>query len=515
MTIKGKRIFNYRPMCFFTLALVVGILIGEGLYGEHFAFYFIPIAAFVLSFCLICAFKKTRKLAYIPIAFIVGLSAISISNAVYDAHSFYEYDGTFSAKVASEIIVKDGKTTFYVSDISADGFELKYDCYVIISGEIAVDFGAGDTVILTGKLNPDVHAKFDTYFASNRAKGLGYYAFVSEVEKASDGRPSFPLNLQIAIKRLLFENTDEHTASVCQALVLGDKRGMDGGLYDNVKASGLAHVLAVSGLHISTLATAVYFLLKKLKVNPKASFFIVLSLTFFYSMLCSFTASSLRAFVMSGVYMFASSFGQKRDDMSALSFAAALILVFRPTALMEVGFLLSFYAVLGIFLFNNSFEKQGMKIVDRISPKRHFGKKFVKVCAISVATNLMTYPLVAYFFGEVPILFVLANFIILPYIMVVYIILLILILLSLITTFGGFVWIMKFLLVPFRSYIGLIGNLSFATIPIYVGITGIVVFTLVMLFVSRFVFLNRVQKVRGALTTVSVGLALSLLIAFL
>lgn len=515
MTIRGKRIFNYRPMCFFTLALLMGIIFGEGLYGEHFAFYFIPIILFLFSFFLLLAFKKTRRFVYISVAFIAGLSSISISNAVYDAHSLNYYEGELSAKVASEVIIKDGKTTFYVSDIIADGFELKYNCYVIVNGEIEVDFGAGDIVTIDGKLNPQIHEKFDTYYASNRAKGLGYYAFAKSVNKISEAKPDFPLNIQIAIKRLLYENTDEHTASICQALVLGDKRGMDDDLYDNIKASGLAHVLAVSGLHISTLAAAVYFLLKKLKVNPKAAFFVVLILTFLYSMLCSFTASSLRAFVMSGVFAFASSFGQKKDDLSALSFAAALILIFRPTAFMEVGFLLSFYAVLGIFLFNKTFEKAGMKVVCKMSPKRHFGRRFVQVCSVSLATNLMTYPLVAYFFKEVPVLFILANFIILPYIMFVYIILLILCLLSLITTFGGFVWIMRFLLIPFRVYTGIIGNLSFATIPVSLGVIGIAVFSFAMLLISKFIFLTRIQKVKGVLTVSSVGLALYMLMTIL
>lgn len=167
---------------------------------------------------------------------------------------------------------------------------------------------------------------------------MRYNASVSSIKKLSDGKLKFPDNLQVKIKRILYENTDDYTASVSQALVLGDKFGIDDDLYDNIKASGLAHVLAVSGLHVSTLAAALYFVLKKLKVNPKIGFVVVLVLTFLYSMLCSFTASSLRAVVMSGVSMFASSFGRKRDDLSSLSLAAILILIFRPCAIADIGF---------------------------------------------------------------------------------------------------------------------------------------------------------------------------------
>lgn len=515
MEINGKRIFNYRPMCFVALSLVIGIIIGESLYGEHIAFYFIPALVFLSLAIYFSVFKKARKYVLVPIAVLIGITSISVSNAVYDSHLIDDYKGEFSATVSSEIVLENSTASFYIGDISIDGVELKYDAYVKLYGVEYCDFNAGDRILLNGNLKANSHVKFDTYVASKRAKGIGYFASVNDVKVLSEGKPKFPLNFQLAIKRVLYENLDEHTASICQALILGDKTGMDDGLYDNVKASGLAHVLAVSGLHISTLSTLLYFLLKKMKVNPKIACIAVILLTFAYTLLCSFTASSLRAFIMSGVFMIASTFGQKRDNLSALSLSAVLILIFRPTALMEVGFLLSFYAVLGIFLFAQSFESVGMKAVCKISPKRHIGTKFVKVCAVSFATNLMTYPLVAYFFGEVPTLFLLSNFVILPYIMAVYVLLLPLTLLSLITGFGGFVWLARFLLVPFRAYTGAIGSLSFASVPVSIGIGGIATFSLSMLILSKFVFLTRRQKAGGVLIVLSFGLALSSLFLLL
>ena len=149
-----------------------------------------------------------------------------------------------------------------------------------------------------------------------------------------------------------------------------------------------------------------------------------------------------------------------------------------------------------------------MKAVDRLSPKRHFGKRFVEVCAVSLSTNLMTLPLVAFFFGRVPTLFLLANFIMLPYVMVLYVVLLICMLLALITTFGGFAWIMKILFIPFRVYVALIGNLSFATVPVTSSVCGIVCYEAMAIVLSRFVFLRKHTKAVFA----SVGTALSVII---
>ncbi len=509
MTIKGRRIFNYRPMVFFALAMVVGIVLSECIYGEGIAWNIALLSLFILSFALVVAFKKSRKFCYIPLAIIIGFVASCTTAIVYNANATDAYSGTFSAQVKSEIVVEDGMAHFYVGDFDTDDGEFDYLAKAYID-EDDLCFSPGDIVEIEGTLTYISHnSKFDTMYALRINNDVRYKISVKSISVISSGKLGFPDNLQLTIKKLLYENNDDKSASIAQALVLGDKFGIDDDLYDDIKASGLAHVLAVSGLHVSTLAGALYFVLKKLKVNPKISFIAVLLLTLFYSMLCSFTASSLRAVAMSGVFMFASSFGRKKDDLSALSLSAIIILLFRPTSIMDVGFLLSFSSVAGIFMFCKPFEKFGNKIVNKISPKRHIGRKFVSVCAVSLATNLTTYPLVAHFFGEVPTLFILSNFIVLPYIMVVYVLLLVLVLLSLITSWGGFVWIVKFLLLPFRVFVSAVGSISFATIPVACTAVGIIAFRLAFVASSRYVFLTKTNRWQLVLTIISLGIAAS------
>ncbi|MDE7372970.1 MAG: ComEC/Rec2 family competence protein, partial [Clostridia bacterium] len=236
-----------------------------------------------------------------------------------------------------------------------------------------------------------------------------------------------------------------------------------------------------------------------------------------YSMLCSFTASSLRAVVMTAVFASASAFGQKRDNLSSLALAAIVILLFRPTALMEVGFLLSFFSVFGIVAFYKPFNRLGMRAVERINPRHKIGRslatRFVNVCALSFATNLATLPLVANFFGRIPTLFVLSNFIVLPYVMVLYFALIILTLLSLITTVGGLVGIMRFLLLPFKLYVSAVGGLPLATISVSATVAAIVCYTLLMVFASRFVFVKRKTKAKGVLLGSAVSIVICLLFA--
>ncbi len=492
-----RRIFNNRPVLFFALFTVVGILISEAFYGLSAWWYLALTIAFVTALVLVAIFKKSRKFFYLPLALIVGFVAMTATNLQFNSAKIKDYTGDINAKVTSEIVYNGKYYAFDVKDISADGTTIKYEARVYAYVD-EIDFAPGDTVAIYGRLRYFQHEKFDGYYPRKISSGQRYTLTAYGVSKTTGGELSFPDNIQVRVKRILHENLDDKTASIVQALVIGDKAGMDSDMYDDIKTSGLAHVLAVSGLHVSTLATAIYFLFKKLKVNEKVSFFIVLAATFFYSMLCSFTASSLRAVIMSGVYMFSSAFSKKKDDISSISLAAIVILLFRPADILEVGFLLSFASVAGIFLFDRSFEKTALKVVDKISPKRKIGTNFAKVCALSLSTNLFTYPFVAYFFGEVPTLFVLSNFIVLPYIMAFYVLAIVLVLFATITGFGALVIPLKFLLVPFRVFVGLVGSVSFASVSTSADVVTVVALVLLMVFVSRFVFLDRVKKTRGA-----------------
>lgn len=512
MTKSKRRIFNYRPMCLAALALVAGILIAEALFGEHTALIAIPIGAGVIALTLLLIFKKTRKFFYIPLALLVGFASMSISSAVYESkieYTNYSELLDMTATVSSVIQTDGENTTFYVEDIYIDNERLKFDGQALVYFDIEPDFNAGDTIYMRGYVLGTSHTKFNSGFAGTISDGVGYRLYISKISKRAEGKLSFPENLQHEIKKMFYTVLDGDEAALCTALVIGDKVGMDAELKQGIQSAGLAHILAVSGLHITTLATALYFVLKKLKVKPWISLVVVTILTFVYAALCSFTSSALRAFVMSAVFNAASSFGKKRDNLSALALAGILILVFRPTALLELGFLLSFSSMLGIFLFHKSIADVGMKVVNKVSPKRHIGQKTVNLLAATLSASLMSYPFVAYYFGYLPTFQILSNLIFVPYMMAVYVVLLVVALLALITTFHPLVIVMQVLLFPFKHYVLWVGGLSFARIPLpSMAIPAIVLYLLIAVFFSRFNFISKRNKARGGILAIAGSVAL-------
>lgn len=510
---KKKRLFNYRPMCVVAISLMAGIILGEFFYGVHALFRLIPFFIFVALFVTFVCIKRTRRFAYIFVMIIVGFLGLCGSSDIFAKNTAIgEYEGSICGKVSSEISVENGRTYFYLEDVYAGDQKLKYDAYVIAYFEDVPEYNAGDIVKITGKLKANKHKKFDSFHAYDVAKRDGYMVYTSaDIEKLAEGELHLLERLPYKIKSNFYERMDGDSAAICTALVLGDKSGLDEELKDNISVSGLSHVLAVSGLHIAVISAALFFVLRKMKVNPKIALFVVFALMLFYCFLCDFTASSLRALIMMTILNFSVAFGRKRDTLSTIAFSAIIILIFRPTALMEAGFLMSYGAVLGIALFYGKFYSVGMKIVHKVSPKKHIGKWIAEAVSLSLSANLVAFPFIAYFFKRVTTLFVVSNIIILPYLMFIYLILLIMVVFSLIVGWSGALVMFQYLLVPFKGYVTVFGALKFFTIPVTMTPIGILGFMLVFVIASKYVFAKRLTKLAVCSGVAAITITLSMI----
>ena len=556
MTVKGRRIFNRRPVCFFALFLAAGIILAEAFYPIDRLFRLIPLLLTAAVCILFGVLPKTRRLVYLPLALIVGFLSCAGAADIVDSRLVPDTRGTFTARVVSEIVVEDGMAEFYVEDLYIDGSVTEGECVVYVPLDTP-DFGAGDIVLLEGELTSVRHEAFDTFFASDVLSDTLFTLDADRAELLAEGEPDFILSVQLSVSRLFYEHMDEDTSVIARALVIGDKRGIDDLLYEDVQASGLAHVLSVSGLHITALATAVYWVFRKLGINAKIAYVVVLALSLFYVALCDFVPPAVRSLVMTAVFNFGSVFGFKRDGLSALSAAAAVIMMFSPFSLMHAGFLLSVFSLLGIMLFADPFKKFLMRGVDRVAPPRlavssragelkgtaavqagvipeedplarlvaekeaeeraREGKRprrakkprerllrrsltyVAESSSVAVAANLTSLPLAALFFGKVQTLFILSNIVILPYTMFIYLFLLIITPFALITGLHGLVGAADVLMLPFTAFVRAVGGISFASVPFSASVTGVVCTLSAEVILSRFVFLKRTERAVGVI----------------
>lgn len=301
----------------------------------------------------------------------------------------------------------------------------------------------------------------------------------------------------------IFERTDLFYTSTGFAMLFGESTVLESEVYDVFKATGISHLLAVSGFHVSIIISFVLFLLKKLKSNNYVNITIVVLILTFYAYLCDFSVSVMRASIMSLVLLYASSRNKEYDRLSALSLSASLILLINPLDLFNISFVLSFVAVLSIILL--------MPVLERLFSKVFYGK-FASMLSLSLSTSLGISVFQLFYFGKMPILSFIANMVTVPVVSFLFIFLILSILLGLVFGFAVplvnlFGVGMKYVL-QFNNWISSIGfSLSVSS----VRSIALPLSVLLMFIVSDYVFLKKRDKV---IVSSVIGISIILLMIF-
>ena len=140
-------------------------------------------------------------------------------------------------------------------------------------------------------------------------------------------------------------------AAVLKTMLLGDKSTLDADSKNLYQDSGIIHILAISGLHISIIGMGFYRLLKKMRLPLLPSAFFCVLLIFSYGLMTGLGASSLRAIAMFAVHLLGELLGRAYDLITALCLMAILMLLQQPLWVLHSGFLLSFGAIMAIGIF--------------------------------------------------------------------------------------------------------------------------------------------------------------------
>ena len=204
---------------------------------------------------------------------------------------------------------------------------------------------------------------------------------------------------------------------VLSALTLGDKRVLGEEVRAVYADAGVSHVLALSGLHVGIIYAMLAFLLRGLLRSRSLRWLrevLTVAVLWLFAMMVGMSASVVRAVSMYTLYILARWVSKESSPLSVLSLAAFAMLLVQPLCLFDVGFQLSFMAMVPILCVEPRLEA-----LFRRSSLPPVPAYLVGVACMSLAAQLGTFPLVLYHFGTFPTYFLLTNLVVIPYLYVV------------------------------------------------------------------------------------------------
>lgn len=256
----------------------------------------------------------------------------------------------------------------------------------------------------------------------HRTSGILLLAYPRGDSVAADGEPALrdrPAMWANRLKGIIGESFPEDTFAFAKALLLGDKTSLSWEQSREFSLSGISHIVAVSGLHVSILFGFIGMVMGKRRW-PMLLLGVPVLLCF--GTMAGFTASVTRAVLMQILFLLALAVNREYDPPTALSFAGLVILLQCPLAIAGIGFQLAFASVAGIFLFyprlsgwmKTWLPGKGKKLRGRLE------RWFVSCVCVTLSATVMTVPLVALHFGVVSLVSAVTNLLVMPVVSLIF-----------------------------------------------------------------------------------------------
>lgn len=204
---------------------------------------------------------------------------------------------------------------------------------------------------------------------------------------------------------------DKRSLGLAQALLVGYRDNMDKDLVQAYANAGVVHIIAISGLHLALIYLVLLFILKPLPDKGRwrwlKGIIVILSLWCF-AMITGAAPSALRASVMLSFIVIAKSFIERQTNIyNTLAASAFLLLCYDPYMLFNVGFQLSYLAVLGIVIFQKP-------VYTLLISENKVWNYCWKMMSVSIAAEITTFALAIFYFHRFPVMFLAANLIVVP-----------------------------------------------------------------------------------------------------
>lgn len=287
------------------------------------------------------------------------------------------------------------------------------DRKVLIQTNIFGKYEYGDFLEVQGVISePENFEQFD-YKAFLRREGIYWVMQNPKIEVVGSGYGHIILEKLYAIKHRARRTFQEYISSpqseVLVALVFGEDKLLSKEFLEKLNRVGLRHIIAVSGMNITIIATMVMAVMLRIGFWRSHAFYLTILFIILFIAMIGFPPSAVRAGIMGGLFLLAAHVGRLSSASRAIVGASAIMLAINPMLLrFDAGFQLSFAAMLGIIIFGEFFEKKLSKVPNwELFPLR-------KTLGMTFAAQLGTAPVLLLYFDIFSFITPLTNILVVP-----------------------------------------------------------------------------------------------------
>jgi len=365
--------------------------------------------------------------SFLVVLFFAGAARYHATIPFVDAHyiSWYndrEYEVLVTGTVVSPPDQRDTYTNLRleVSEINTGDNPLEAHGLMLARLLPGSDWHYGDVLRVRGHLQTPPSGEQFSYADYLARQGIRAYMPDGEATRLpfTSGKPI--LRLVYAFKdqavARIYQIFPDPEAALLAGILLGDDNGLPADLQQAYRDTGTAHIIAISGFNITILAWLFILLFSRLLGRGRGAILAVLGILL-YTVLVGATASVVRAAIMGTLAIFARQLGRRQNGLNTLALTAAVMAMLNPLVLWDVGFQLSFAATLGLILYAQPFEDWAVRLISRFVKPEKAQKVAGPISAFllfTLAAQLTTLPIMAYHFGRISLVSLIANPFILP-----------------------------------------------------------------------------------------------------
>ncbi|MDD2679565.1 MAG: ComEC/Rec2 family competence protein [Candidatus Omnitrophica bacterium] len=373
-----------------------------------------------LSLLLACILSLNKDfifgILFAGLVFTLGCLLLKNSYTLSPSHIskfiFYKNNIVYTVKgfINSQPYPKDGRNSFMFTAQEIEFHNRNYKCSgdILVQLKDAKNFSYGEALLLRG----GIHRPFKLYgrniSAIMRVNMPGSYVRLPE----NYGQPirKFAFYLKSRIEKIIYRSLSPLTASILDAMVLGERRNIPAVVYDAMVKAGTVHILVVSGFNVGIVAFMFMLLLKVLRLPKTLRYITAIPCLITYCFATGASPPVVRATLMAIFFLAGFMIRREPDMRNAFSLAALFILLLNPRELFSISFQLSFVSVAAIiFLYPK------LKLFFRAEAiKARPLRLIVEGCLVSLSAWLGTLGFILYYFKILSPVTVLANICIVP-----------------------------------------------------------------------------------------------------